>query len=202
MKRALPEIAGAIGHSPELEHLEVRVIESRDDIGYKGDLFSELDCSVMLKLQHVGFIDCLSSLPPTSLPHLRSLTSFHWIIPFHRYSYTQRTTSQSVWQMFMEENITLSELLTSELDDDLMEYLRSFEGLRKLEINVAHRDQWSSRFSDTFYDLVLPKHAHSLEVLGTLVGWVLVVWNLTNYFVSHLFEIRQILLWPVKGSRT
>jgi hypothetical protein len=174
MQRALPKIAGAIGHSPELEHLEVRVIEARDDIKYKGDLFSELDCSATLKLQHVGFIDCFSSLQPTSLPHLRSLTSFHWIVPPDRYSYRQRTTSQSVWQMFMQENITLSELLTSELDDDLMQYLRSFEGLRKLEINVARRDQWSFRLSDTFYDLVLPKHTHSLEVLGTLVGSVLV----------------------------
>ena len=95
--------------------------------------------------------------------------------------------------MFMQEKITLSELVTSEVDEDLMQYLCSFEGLRKLEIKFSYA--WD-RLSNAFFDLALPKHSHSLEVLGVGVRLDLLAQKkgLIDHFVRHLIDETLILL--------
>jgi hypothetical protein len=185
---ATHEIAQVIGNSPKLEKLELRAERGSVNLRPEG-IFAKLDHST--NLRRVGFADCFTSLPSMLLPHIRSLESFHWV-PFHK----PFASGPSPWPLFMQENITLSELVTSEVCQDLRRYLGSFEGLRKLEI--IPRGQQYSGFS-TFCIPALPMHAHSLEVLGVVVGLEISERNLVNYSIRNLKTLTT--FWHVRKSR-
>ncbi|KAF8814225.1 hypothetical protein BYT27DRAFT_7250266 [Phlegmacium glaucopus] len=75
--------------------------------------------------------DCFKS----AIRNFRSLQSLH----LHRCSSSHGVGSRpTVWDILIEESIYIRNLSTDAVDDSLLRYLSSFEGLRKFSIIIGY----------------------------------------------------------------
>jgi hypothetical protein len=164
---AIPEVAAVVASSPGLVHLDFSSERYFDAPRLQG-LFANLSPdSPPLKLQHLGVRYIHLSVDANAIPHFRSLTSLEWVNLYHVRRGDYCESSPVIWPMLASEGIRLSKLKTTEMNDELLEYLSSFQGITDLHLEWVTGDdsEDSDRLARHFFQVVLPQHADTLKVL-------------------------------------
>jgi hypothetical protein len=174
-------IVQAIANSPDLQQLEITNLKNqRQELLHLRDLLPIPDTSP-LKIREL----CLGGdnlyFDSSAVLYLHSLTSLTW-------SSNDFFQASEVWQAFRSEGICLSHLKTDMINDDLLEYLSSFQGPRELELETGFSDV--DGVAERFFQENLPQMSHTLECLSIHVyianDWV---WFLTTYLIDPLNSI-------------
>jgi hypothetical protein len=149
---AIPEAAAAVANSPKLKHLDFSNWIYFDAPWLQG-LFANIPTnSLPLKLQHLSVRYIHLSMDANTIPHLCSLTSLEWVNMYVLCS-EYSMTSPAIWPMLASEGIRLSRLKTTEMNDDLLDYLISFQGMEDhhLEWVTGDDNEDSERLARIFF---------------------------------------------------
>jgi hypothetical protein len=160
---SIPCMAKAIANSPGLEHLDISCGYwwAGAAIPYLNVLFPNISPdSPPLKLRHLGANRFRLRLDDGIMPHFRSLTSLEWINPV----IDDNKSAAEFWRVLKSERMQLSTLKTSVMNDGLLEFLSSYQGMTNLRlVRILNED--SDRFTRKLFQVVLPHHADTLEIL-------------------------------------
>jgi hypothetical protein len=158
--KIVPGIAQTLARSPDIKHLEVHNHYSWLTRTALHDFFSDIPANTSLPLQHIG-LSGIRMYPNASITrHLRGLTS---LFVDEKYAHS----TKGIWQALQTEGIQLAHLRTVDLNDALLQFLSSYQGLRDLRLDFVSGkdDDDSDRLAEIFFKDVLPQHADSLEIL-------------------------------------
>ncbi|KAK7043931.1 hypothetical protein VNI00_008097 [Paramarasmius palmivorus] len=112
------------------------------------------------KLKHLRLGLFQGNLTPSSISHLRSLTSLELL--------DVRMVFSNIWDALHQENIYLREISVPAVNDSFLRYISSYSGIRKLHYHSlgAPIEVVDNSMADMLYDQVLPRHAETLEDLA------------------------------------
>jgi hypothetical protein len=161
------------------------------------DMLSEVPEDRPLQLTHLGLDRKYGCIDSFTLPHLRSLVSLDlrnplaplgdsFTIPHHRHLISMdlshplaphgdpfdqgrelASSTSDIYPILNQEQIYLKEVIVSDIDDVIFDYICSYSGLETLDLcsfdfNTAEE---SNAFARKFYKVVLPMLSDSIQVL-------------------------------------
>ncbi|KAK0448328.1 uncharacterized protein EV420DRAFT_854108 [Desarmillaria tabescens] len=90
------------------------------------------------------------------------------------------------WDSLCSARIHLSDIYAhNRINDSLLTYLGSYDGLEQLKIHADHDDAHSQQF----YHAILPRHANTIKLLWVLPSsWSGTVWGLDTYVLEELLQ--------------
>lgn len=162
--------------SPQLLHLELDSGQfwGDDRVPTLHDLFGKVSPGTALRLKHLSLSWWRWRLDSITLPHLKCLTSLELNSPviFRGGEDDYSHDVSEIWHTFRIEGIHLSDLGTSAMDEELLQYLGSYSGLRRLKLTSAtgRTEKLSNNLADQFYKSVLPRHSQSLTNIEIYPG--------------------------------
>jgi hypothetical protein len=161
----IPRIAKAIANSPRLERLDISSNKWRiaETILHLHDVFTNITPdSLPLKLRHLGVSGIHLRLDEFTISPLRSLTSFEWVNLM-----ANNNSSAEVWRKFKSEGVQFSRLKTSSINDSLLDFLSSSQGMTDIRLVyvIGENDEDSDRLARIFFKDILPHHSDTLETL-------------------------------------
>ncbi|KAK7031942.1 hypothetical protein R3P38DRAFT_2926171 [Favolaschia claudopus] len=157
-------LSHAVGRSDGLEFLHLEARHSSGGVPplhSLDDLFPGLTKSdIQLRLTELRVFRCSIKLDAGTMPHLKSLRSLWWF-----------DGNWEIWNAL--RGVHLVDLHTDQVSDDMLEYVASYSGLKRLVIKYAdgQDDDDSNRLADKFYESALPRHADSLVALFCRGTW-------------------------------
>lgn len=187
----IPGLRTLISNSPQLTHLDIDNHSQRAeyDTSTLHDLLGAVAPNSPLNLTNLNLRGLCIKLDAGTIPHLRSLQSISLCniidtrqedlahlddLPF-REELVERTgafssSPQEIWDMFREEHICLTEIITDQVNEGLLQYLASYDGLKSLVLSARTTGNAyaSNKLAVEFYNEVLPRHAPTLVCLDIL----------------------------------
>ncbi|KAF8886388.1 hypothetical protein BD779DRAFT_1801058 [Infundibulicybe gibba] len=171
-------IAEIIGNNPGLTHLELEspnYSEIEDNTPTLHELLGKVPHSHPLQLQHLRTSGYCIRLDHETLPHLRLLKSLEVDFVVHipdneREYYGGKLIEKSdryasspgkIWKAVGREGLAI-EAVETIVDDNVLDYLTSTSGIKKLVLSEVDGIALSHRF----FDYVLPRHCSTLVSLS------------------------------------
>jgi hypothetical protein len=162
------------------------IVDDGDHVdGYKPtlqDYLAETSSIVCLKITHLNLSGLVAKFDASALRHLKSLVSLTIVDIFSPYDETteyqgSESLVPEIWSTLRLEKIHLQELITDDAQPALVEYLKSFSGLRRLRLIRTSSEStppWVyNRLAIHFYEQGLENHISfldSLEVRSSYEG--------------------------------
>ncbi|TFK71983.1 hypothetical protein BDN72DRAFT_836910 [Pluteus cervinus] len=116
-------------------------------------------------------------VPPGALRNIRHVDfqSDHWAFNL-----------DPLWKSMKAAGTTLESLSTAQVSLDLVEFIASFSGLNKLKLfNIQSGELSSSeKITSTFWDIALPRHAPTLEMLS--ISWMIDVDHIPGWAFNRI----------------
>ncbi|KAF8886380.1 hypothetical protein BD779DRAFT_628057 [Infundibulicybe gibba] len=173
-------IAKIIANNPCLTHLDVLVFRTfgSGDITTLHSLLEDVPLGQPLRLEHLRIGGCHIRFDHEILPHLRHLRSL-------KLSYLNFGPPRDLWRTVWRARIPL-EAVTALVNDDLIDYLASVTGIKKIGLLGANTDVLANRF----FTKVVPRHSKTLVSLSICLSSEAMV--LRKHNASILIECTQL----------
>jgi len=173
-------LAKLLAESPKMSHLELVSRACPIDLA---SVFSIVnydldDTSVCVPLEYLGIFggtvmpSTFSIIATRHLRDLKSLALFNKVADsFERGAPIRRLPNSEIWRALKEQNIQLTSISTdSPLEGSFVEYLESFEGLRKLQIGVTGSSDGEKAIAvEELVELLGDHHGHTLVEVSLMV---------------------------------
>lgn len=164
-------LGDCVAHSPEMSSIDIDRDQWYGDSGTP-TLHNLLGHAPLIHLKHLGLRSWYTRLDDITLPRLCFLKSLT-LINNHDPPYVGHpfsSTAADIWSALRTSKIYLERISTDGMNASLIEYLASYSGLTRLNLeNVTVSDQQSSNsLAERFFDSALPQHSSTLEDLYIL----------------------------------